>query len=60
MEQVVGNIQFGNNRIGHAFSIIQDEYLDGMMWKDECMRKDAEIERLKKLLKSRRSKSVRS
>ena len=57
-EQVVGRIEFGNNRIGHAFSIIQDEYIDGIMWKEECMRKENEIERLKKLLKKRRIKNV--
>lgn len=55
MEQIVGRIEFGNTRIGHAMSIIQDEYMDGMMWREECMRKDAEIERLKKLLKGKKS-----
>jgi hypothetical protein len=60
MEQIVGNIQFGNNRIGHAFSIIQEEYLDGKMWREECIRKDEEIERLQKLLKrKRRGKTCR-
>jgi hypothetical protein len=72
-EQVVGNIQFGNNKIGNAFSIIQEEYVEGRVWKEEFHKAEyaldkaideiadlkSEVNRLKKLLRSRRSKNVR-
>ena len=42
----VGKISFGNTRIGHALSIIQDEHLDGQMWKYECFKLQNERDKL--------------
>ena len=60
MEQIIGKIEFGNTREGCALETLREALLDKAMWMNEAMKKDEEIERLKKLLKSRRSKNVRS
>ena len=65
-EQVIGNIQFGNSRIGHALSVIQDEWVEGHMWKEEFYKAEyaldkanQEIKRLKKLLRRKSGKQIK-
>ena len=39
----VGSIQFGMGRIEHAFSIIQEEYVDGLAMKEAYFKADYEL-----------------
>jgi hypothetical protein len=57
-EQVVGRIEFGNTREGCALETLREALVDKAMWMNESMKKDEEIERLKKLLAKRRSHGV--
>jgi hypothetical protein len=55
----VGRIEFGNTREGNALKTLQDALLDKIMWMTEAMKKDEEIERLKKLLEERDGSKVK-
>ena len=59
----VGNIQFGSGRLEHAFSIIQEEWVDGQAWKEAFYKAEYEldkaideIETLKATIKKLRAK----
>jgi len=59
----VGNIQFGTGRLEHAFSIIQDEWVDGQAWKEAFYKAEYELDKavdeiaeLKKQIKKLRAK----
>lgn len=41
----VGNIQFGTGRLEHAFSIIQEEWLDGQAMKEAFYKSDYELDK---------------
>ena len=56
MNMTVGRIEFGNTREGNALSVLQDALMDKSMWMMEAMRKDEEIDRLKKLLEKKGDK----
>lgn len=50
MDQVVGRIEFWNTREGNALSVLQEALVDKTMWMMEVMRKEEQIDELRKEL----------